>query len=681
MNIKKGMYWRKGGGVASEGAGRAVVNSNYTTTTTTRLLLLLLLSSFVTVTLSSSSTSSLPLRQHNMIECFQQYSNNHHQLLSPRRCQLIRKIQPQSYTAREEVVRRGAIPQPNDEEEEQLNFQHKNNKQNNKKKSQQLIPLLMYTVVPFLPAITVQSLNDQYQQMIQQFNIAASSLPSTYNVADIKDSIEYITASNLYNESMQSLLILLLSKRVALYFVATCTTMYAGYRASITICAISSGNLSGPGQALDNLNREVLKGESFIEMTTADNSNDDDVTMESMDLKNENENLFATLVDDNPQSTNVGSAIALILPLLLGASLALSYMLISFFNDGGGGSGASISASIIGDEYWTAIQGLLPYLSSLPSMVLCLFFVATEFRSVSNNNKASADSLPLLYAENIAALLYVAGAYIAKVYPTISIGEWNLDLGPLQNGVNIAFGATVVRALAPFFIPTSKSNNSTSSLDSAPSPSISIRTMALALIGVTMFDGISVFGTVANAASIDTVATVAAPTTSVMERVATYKLESSPAQLWNPGLLSVIVGHNQNAKITEALGLGDVVFPACLVAWSCFADNAMAQSQTAIDNESVDLPKKNHISYTSATTAGYVIGSAATEIVGSFSLLGSGRGLPALIFLIPAMLLAVTTLAYSRGELSEVWGSGSGSDAECCPNDDEDDQGESAPKM
>jgi hypothetical protein len=650
------MYLRKSGGVASsEGGGRGVVNGiDYTMTTTTRLLLLILLSSFVSVTLSSSSASSLPLRPHNMIECFQHCSSNHHQLLSPTRCPLIRKRQSQSFTsiAREEIVRRGAIPSPNEEE---LNFQNNNEQQNNNR-NQQLIPLLMYTVVPFLPSITVQSFNDQYQQIKQQFNIAASLLPPTYNnnVAHIKDSIEYITASNLYNESMQSLLILLLSKRVALYFIATCATLYAGYRASITICEISSGNLSGPGQALDNLNREVLKGESFV-MTTRSK----DATMESVDLKNENENenLFATLVDDNPQSTKVGSAIALILPLLLGASLALSYMLISFFNGGGGGS---ISASI-GDEYWTAIQGLLPYLTSLPSMVLCLFFVATEFRSVSNS-KASADSSsPLLYAENVAALLYVAGAYIAKVYPTISIGEWNLDLGPLQNGVNIAFGATVVRALAPFLIP-SNSNNS-SSLDSATT-SISIRTMALALIGVTMFDGISVFGTVANAASIDTVATVAAPTTSVMEKVATYKLESSSAQLWNPGLLSVIVGHSQNARITEALGLGDVVFPACLVAWSCFADNVMAQTPTAIDNESVGLPKGNRISYTSATTAGYVIGSAATEIVGSFSLLGSGRGLPALIFLIPAMLLAVTTLAYSRGELSEVWGSGSGSDAD-----------------
>ena len=164
----------------------------------------------------------------------------------------------------------------------------------------------------------------------------------------------------------------------------------------------------------------MLKGESFVVMATA-NSKDDDVTESTVDLKNENENenLFATLVDDNPQSTKVGSAIALILPLLLGASLALSYMLISFFNDDGGG--ASISSSIIGDgdEYWTAIQGLLPYLSSLPSMILCLFFVATEFRSVSNN-KASADSSsPLLCAENVAALLYVAGAYTAKVYPTI----------------------------------------------------------------------------------------------------------------------------------------------------------------------------------------------------------------------------------------------------------------------
>jgi len=408
------------------------------------------------------------------------------------------------------------------------------------------------------------------------------------------------------------------------------------------------------------LNKEVLKGESFvyddgsIVVGSTDDDDDEEEEVVGSDDDDDDDKLFATLVDDSPQSTKVGSAIALTLPLLLGGSLALSYSLISFFKDAGI-DGSSISSSIIGDEYLSAIQGLLPYLTSIPSMALCVLFVATEFRSVS---KASTNT-SLLRAENIAALLYVVGAYIAKVNPTITIGgEWNLDLGPLQNGVNIAFAATVVRALSPFLISYSSTSDSSSTASPPNVPSISIQTMALALIGVTLFDGISVFGTVANAATIDTVAPA-----SVMETVATYKAD---AQLWNPGLLSVVVGHSQNAKITEALGLGDVVFPACLVAWGFFAD-AVGKSTDAA--EEVDEVPKKQISYTTATTAGYVIGSAATEIVGTFSLLGSGRGLPALIFLIPSMLIAVTTVAASRGELNEVWGSSDVTESESKASD------------
>jgi hypothetical protein len=540
-------------------------------------------------------------------------------------------------------------PNTNNQDDNDDNINSPNNNNN-----QQLIPTLMYTIVPFLPSITIQSFNDHYQQLKQQFNLAAAAL----SPGAATDSAEYIGAANVYNESMQSLLVLLLSKRVALYFLATMATLYAGWRASVTIGAIGGGYWGGPGMALDNLNREVLKGESFVYddgiVGTADDDDKEEEEDVGSDDDDDDDKLFATLVDDSPQSTKVGSAIALTLPLLLGGSLALSYSLISFFKDAGI-DGSSISSSIIGDEYLSAIQGLLPYLTSIPSMALCVLFVATEFRSVS---KASTNT-SLLRAENIAALLYVVGAYVAKVYPTITIGgEWNLDLGPLQNGVNIAFAATVVRALSPFLISYSSTSDSSSTASPPKVPSISIQTMALALIGVTLFDGISVFGTVANAATIDTVAPA-----SVMETVATYKAD---AQLWNPGLLSVVVGHSQNAKITEALGLGDVVFPACLVAWGFFAD-AVGKSTDAAEEEE-EIPKRQ-ISYTTATTAGYVIGSAATEIVGTFSLLGSGRGLPALIFLIPSMLIAVTTVAASRGELNEVWGSSDVTESESKASD------------
>lgn len=643
---------------------------------------LLLLLSICICTGAKSSHTSITL-QHHPKDCFvTQFStscngrrSNQFQLVSPQihaPSLLFGTSTKQKLQQRQSMIIRGVTTPSNTNNQDTNNNNNSQNNNspnnNNTNNQQQLIPTLMYTIVPFLPSITIQTLNDHYQQLKQQFNIAAASLPPG---SPTTDSSEYIAASTLYNESMQSLLILLLSKRIALYFLATMATLYAGWRASLTIGMIGRGSgggvVGGPGMALDSLNREVLKGERSVvldgimvgDSTDSDVDDDDatvDLSKDSGKEEDDDDNLFATLVDDSPQSAKVGGAIALILPLLLGGSLALSYTLISFFKDVGIAS-SSIPTSIISDEYMNAIQGLLPYLTSIPSMALCVLFVATEFRLVSTSS-TSTNTTSLLRAENIAALLYVVGAYIAKVYPTITIGgEWNLDLGPLQNGVNIAFAATVVRALSPFLISytstTADTSSSTSSSSSPKVPSISLQTMALALLGVTMFDGISVFGTVANAATIDT--TTAAPT-SVMESVATYKVG---AQLWNPGLLSVVVGHNQNAKITEALGLGDVVFPACLVAWGFFADATVGKPlDDAAKEVEEEMPKRRQISYATATTAGYVIGSAATEIVGTFSLLGSGRGLPALIFLIPSMLIAVTAAAASRGELNEVWGSG-----------------------
>ena len=57
----------------------------------------------------------------------------------------------------------------------------------------------------------------------------------------------------------------------------------------------------------------------------------------------------------------------------------------------------------------------------------------------------------------------------------------------------------------------------------------------------------------------------------------------------------------------------------------------------------------------SAAIFGYVTASLIMEIIGSFSLLGNRGGLPALVFLIPAMLACVTLLAWRRDELQDIW--------------------------
>jgi hypothetical protein len=188
------------------------------------------------------------------------------------------------------------------------------------------------------------------------------------------------------------------------------------------------------------------------------------------------------------------------------------------------------------------------------------------------------------------------------------------------------------------------------------------------MIGLALFDAVATFGTVANAAS------AAAPPASVMEAVARSKLAS-----WQPGLLEVIVGHD-NSVVTEALGLGDVVFPSVLVAWGFAADDD--DDDDADDAQSVDGRRRSSIDddfddgsdrgisgvggrpYASASVLGYLFGSLVTEIVGSFALLGPRSGLPALVFLIPSMLGAVTTMAWSRNELRDVWGAAIGNDDE-----------------
>jgi hypothetical protein len=168
----------------------------------------------------------------------------------------------------------------------------------------------------------------------------------------------------------------------------------------------------------------------------------------------------------------------------------------------------------------------------------------------------------------------------------------------------------------------------------------SIKTVALALVGLTIFDAIATFGTVANAAMNAVDNKDAASAISVMEVVAQSKLAS-----WQPGLLAVIIGHD-TTKVTEALGLGDVVFPSILVAWGFMAD----------DDDYMDDDVVDYSSYVSASVIGYIIGSFITEVVGSFDLLGIRSGLPALVFLIPSMLIAVTVIAWSRNELRDVFG-------------------------
>ena len=303
-----------------------------------------------------------------------------------------------------------------------------------------------------------------------------------------------------YDDAMHSLLTLLISKRLALYALATASTAYAGWRAYATgVRSMRRGVYGGPGDALDELNREVLSGEGrrirrrprrprrgtdapIDKVGAVDVLDSNDVGGDGGDIAGEDGGPFASLVDDGPTSSeDAGTLLALTLLLVLGATLALSYVAI-----GPGPIDASSTGAGTVDAIGDAIARLGPIFSTFPGATICLLFLATEFRwaipddddilivrdappveaNATTTTAIATTSLPttadatarrrhpILRAGNALALAYVIGAYFAGVHPTIDVGPARLDLWPLQNGANIALVATVARALSPFLLAT-----------------------------------------------------------------------------------------------------------------------------------------------------------------------------------------------------------------------------------
>lgn len=428
----------------------------------------------------------------------------------------------------------------------------------------------IYAVAPAIPAIVLPILTDTFR---------ATQLPA-------------------------DLLTVLVAKRGFIYILATLATAYAGWRASTSLPA---------GESLDALNREILRGEA--PPTEAETS--ETQVKEAEQKENKDEAIFAVL--DEVDGVNQNIAVAL--PFVLAAALSISYLLLQ-------GSTPSDPAVVTNN---IDVLAMFSKFSTFSNLAICLLFSAAEYRSctVSDDSNSNSETFPrnLISIPNIIALAAVSAASLLPLSQA-----W-----PIQNSVNIALAVTVTRALAPFLMEESGS----------------IRTLALALTGLAAYDVVSVFGTsilsvqaagaldvgsisnsvtdmVSSASTsassgIEASSIITAGDNSVMETVARAKLEGP----WRPGLLDMVLA----GRVSDVLGLGDIVFPACLVSWG-FAFN---------------------MAYAYAAIAGYVLGSLLTEVVSTF---GPTQGLPALIFLAPAMLGSVTLVAIQRGEMELVWGEG-----------------------
>ena len=389
-------------------------------------------------------------------------------------------------------------------------------------------------------------------------------------------------------QNPSDLLAVLIAKRSFIYILATVTTAYAGWRATTDLSA---------GESLDALNREIIKGRQY------------DTNRNGSDEKDQA--IFAPL----DKVENVNQNVAFALPILLASSLGFSYMFIQ------AQQGLDVNPSIQIDDNINLLE-LAGNLVTFSNLMVCLLFAATEYRSYTkpqketnednNDNELEHNVSTGQNIVNIPNILACIAVSMAWLLPTSQ--AW-----PFQNSVNMTLAVTVTRAIAPFLLDKSGS----------------VRIVALALSGLALYDVTSVFGafSVDPASAIDFTSTTASPMTmssssviadkSIMETVARSKMEGS----WRPGLLEmVLVG-----RVSDVIGLGDVIFPACLVSWGY----------------------SFHKVYAYAAIVGYILGSVITEAVSTF---GPTQGLPALIFLVPAMLGSVSVVSLQRDEFNRVWG-------------------------
>ena len=305
--------------------------------------------------------------------------------------------------------------------------------------------------------------------------------------------LDKISDSNLsFDERYYNIIGLLLAKRLYIYILALST-----------VYLISKQSLNEPlgfGERLMKINEELFP---FM----ADNNNN----------TTENSSAYIYKILDEKVK---GLTEALFLPLLLGGSLILSFLLLK----------VSSSTSLnFGIDF-----GLLVGFSNL---CVCIAFTRLQIaKLLTNERKGIASLIGSTIISSIAILSSPTSSYWA-----------------LFNVINQAIAVVVGRVIQVpglFFV-------------------------LLALFGVTCYDVISVTGTSQFTDSGTSVMEVVArakvnvATETVSTAASTAATTTSTTQLWQPGLFEVVIG----GKVSDVLGIGDALFPSVLAGWAYRFDN------------------------------------------------------------------------------------------------------------
>ena len=279
-----------------------------------------------------------------------------------------------------------------------------------------------------------------------------------------------------------------------------------------------------------------------------------------------------------------GLSEAVFIPLAVASSLLVSYFFLQFTSS----SSSSSAAASVG--LWN--DDIIKYLILSSNFFVCLFFSKTELRNyIQNLFNISADSK---LTEQLAFALGLLGS-IAAVTSLPTADYW-----PLFNIINVFIAITVGRAVQ---IP--QLNYIIISL------LLLVAYDYVAVSGIQQFtdNGVSIMESIATAKSSIVPATTV-PDSSIIHATSATIGGSTLANAWKPGLLQV----NVNNKVTDVLGLGDIVFPSMLAGYTY---------------------RNNGGTMYSATITGYFIGCFMCEVF------QTGQGQPALLYIVPSMLIAL----------------------------------------
>eukprot|EP01038_Epipyxis_sp_PR26KG_P004656 gene4656-6543_t len=536
--------------------------------------------------------------------------------------------------------------------------------------SNQYHRLRLHSVSSDMDSVSSQKLQNNLN-ISSYFNLIVTIPLLTTVLPVLLDSIT--TTSTIPSTRQIEIISLLLMKRIILYSIAVVTLRLAAKRAVTEDVQL--------GKRLSSINQDLFDGliqfEDYIEqdnnnLTNINNIMNDITHIQATDPVVSNKTSSLTPLYQTMNKINEPIQ-AIALPIIIIVSLLSSFLLLSFQvnNNYANNNVLDVMSS---PSLASLLSSSIPILTIISNFMVCFLFFKTEFKYFvnvlnSNNSKKNFNNFDYV---SILSFLFVFFSF----FPPF------IQLWPLQNIINSSIVITVCRAIQ---------------LSSLPSIVWSLAILTLYdiffVLGSQKFTdgGESIMEAVAKAKmsinnnNINNMNNIKDNIIDVSKDYSTYRMPDTiidsasgmmpqPQPLlsdlynqmesclttitsniqifihsstWKPGLFEIIV----NNRITDVLGLADIVFPCLLVTWALRYDQHHNKPLLTTHNDNIDNNNSSNnnkdISVTKevippsslklfdVTVYGYMLGCLLCEVF------QTGQGQPALLFITPSMIITL----------------------------------------